>query len=142
MSFITPDKPLEKEILPLFTTAVPFQLPVEWKNFIVKITPWIMLLLVPLYLLVIGLGTISSLFSAFTAHILSSLGTLCKVAGMVCSLFSIKGLFDRKREGWVWAYYAFLLFLVGDIFYLDFLDAIITFLISGYFLFQIREYYS
>ena len=142
MNFIPADKPLEKEILPLFTKTIPFQLPAEWKEFIVKIIPWIMLLLVPLYILVIGLTAFSTLFTAFFDHPLWSVGMLISTAGLVCSLLSIKGLFDRKREGWVWAYYAFLLFLLADLVYLRFLDAIITFLISGYFLFQIREYYK
>lgn len=142
MNLIPADKPLEKEILPLFTKTIPFQLPTEWKDFIVKITPWIILLLVPLYIFAIGLTAFGTLFTAFTAHPLWSVGMLVTTAGLICSLLSIKGLFDRKREGWVWAYYAFLLFLLADILYLDFIDAIITFLISGYFLFQIREYYK
>ncbi|RYU95395.1 hypothetical protein [Emticicia agri] len=142
MNFIPADKPLEKEILPLFTKTIPFQLPAEWKEFIVKIIPWIMLLLVPLYILVIGITAFTTLFTAFFDHPLWSVSMLISTAGLVCSLLSIKGLFDRKREGWVWAYYAFLLFLLADLVYLRFIDAIITFLISGYFLFQIREYYK
>jgi len=142
MNLIPADKPLEKEILPLFTKTIPFQLPTEWKDFIVKITPWIIVLLVPLYIFAIGLTAFGTLFTAFTDHPLWSVGMLVTTAGLICSLLSIKGLFDRKREGWVWAYYAFLLFLLGDILYLRFIDAIITFLISGYFLFQIREYYK
>ncbi|MBA4848866.1 hypothetical protein [Emticicia sp. BO119] len=142
MDFIPADKPLEKEILPLFTKTIPFQLPVEWKEFIVKVTPWVMVLLVPLHIFVIGLSAFASLFTAFFDHPLWSVGMLVSAAGLICSLLSIKGLFDRKREGWVWAYYAFLLFLLSDILYLRFIDAIITFLISGYFLFQIREYYK
>lgn len=101
-----------------------------------------MLLLVPLYIFVIGLSAFVSLFTAFTDHPLWSVGMLLSTAGLICSLLSIKGLFDRKREGWVWAYYAFLLFLLSDILYFRIIDAIITFLISGYFLFQIREYYK
>src|SRR6218665_454791 len=135
MDFIPADKPLEKEILPLFTKTIPFQLPVEWKEFIVKVTPWIMVLLVPLYIFVIGLSAFTSLFTAFFAHPLWSVGMLLSTAGLICSLLSIKGLFDRKREGWVWAYYAFLLFLLSDILYLNIIDAIVTFLISGFFLF-------
>lgn len=142
MTLIPADKPLEKEILPLFTKTIPFQLPVEWKEFIVKITPWIMLLLVPLYIFVIGLSAFASLFTAFTDHPLWSVGMLLSTAALICCLLSIKGLFDGRREGWVWVYYAFLLFLLSDILYLQFLDAIVTFLISGYFLFQIREYYK
>ncbi|GAB3520004.1 hypothetical protein [Emticicia fontis] len=142
MNLIPADKPLEKEILPLFTKTIPFQLPVEWKEFIVKVTPLIMVLLVPLFIFVIGLSPFASLFTAFFDNILWSISILLSALGLFCSLLSIKGLFDRKREGWVWSYYAFLLFILSDLVHLEFFDALITFLISGYFLFQIREYYK
>lgn len=142
MSSITPDKPFEKELLPLFTIKAPFQLPTEWKDFIVKVSPYVMLLLVPLTVFAIGITAIASIFSTFTINFRWSLATLIVLVALVCSLLSIKGLFDRKREGWVWSYYAYLLILASDLLHFDFFDAIITFLISGFFLFQIREYYK
>jgi len=142
MDLITPDKPLEKELLPLFTTKAPFQLPTEWKEFIVKVSPWIMLILVPLYIFAIGVTAFASVFTAFTLNPRWSLGILITTVGLICSVLSIKGLFDRKREGWVWSYYAFLLIILSDLVLFNFFDAIITFLITGYFLFQIREYYK
>ncbi|GGD73087.1 hypothetical protein GCM10011514_41480 [Emticicia aquatilis] len=142
MENIIADKPLEKEILPLFTSAIPFQLPSEWKEFIVKVSPYIMLILVPLTIFAIGITAILSVFSTLLLHPIWALATVATLLGLVCSLLSIKGLFDRKREGWVWSYYAFLLFLISDLLHFHFIDAIFTFLISGYFLFQIREYYK
>ena len=142
MDFITPNKPLEKELLPLFTSKAPFQLPTEWKDFIVKVSPYIMLLLIPLTVLAIGLTAFASILTTISSRPLWGLATIATFAGLICSLLSIKGLFDRKREGWVWSYYAFMLFLVSDLLHFDFIDAIFTFLISGYFLFQIREYYK
>lgn len=142
METIIADKPLEKELLPLFTSKAPFQLPTEWKDFIVKVSPYIMLILVPLTVLAIGLTAIASIFTSITTNLRWSLATIIVLAALVCSLLSIKGLFDRKREGWVWSYYAFLLILLSDLLHFHFIDAIITFLISGYFLFQIREYYK
>ncbi len=142
MENINPDKPLEKELLPLFTSKAPFQLPTEWKDFIVKVSPYIMLILVPLTVLAIGLTAFASIFTTISSNPMWGLATIFTVAGLICSLLSIKGLFDRKREGWVWSYYAFMLFLVSDLLHFQFIDAIITFLISGYFLFQIREYYK
>jgi hypothetical protein len=142
METISPDKPLEKELLPLFTSKAPFQLPAEWKEFIVKVSPYVMLILVPLTVLAIGVTAIASIFTSLFADLRWSLATIVILVALVCSLLSIKGLFDRKREGWVWSYYAFLLILVSDLLHFHFIDAIITFLISGFFLFQIREYYK
>ena len=142
METVIPDKPLEKELLPLFTSKAPFQLPTEWKDFIVKISPYIMLILVPLTVLAIGVTAFASIFTTFTSNPRWGLATLVTTAGLICSLLSIKGLFDRKREGWIWSYYAFMLYLLSDLLHFHFIDAIITFLISGYFLFQIREYYK
>ncbi len=142
METINPDKPLEKELLPLFTSKAPFQLPTEWKDFIVKVSPYIMLILVPLTILAIGFTAFASIFTTISSSPLYGLATVATLGGLICSLLSIKGLFDRKREGWVWSYYAFILFLISDLLHFQFIDAIITFLISGYFLFQIREYYK
>lgn len=114
MESILPDKPLEKELLPLFTSKAPFQLPTEWKDFIVKISPYIMLILVPLTVLAIGVSALASIFTAFSTNLKWSLATVVIIAALICSLLSIKGLFDRKREGWVWSYYSFLLILVSD----------------------------
>ncbi|MFN3850451.1 MAG: hypothetical protein ACK4NY_13530 [Spirosomataceae bacterium] len=139
---ITPDKPLEKDLLPLFTTKAPFQLPEEWKDLIVKISPWIMLILVPLILLGIGVGAIASIFSTFTLNPRWSVSVLISIAAMICSLLSIKGLFDRKREGWVWSYYAFGLNILADLIGFNIIGGIISFLIGGFFLFQIRERYT
>jgi lysylphosphatidylglycerol synthetase-like protein (DUF2156 family) len=142
MENIIADKPLEKELLPLFTSKAPFQLSTEWKEFIIKVTPFIMLILVPLTVFAIGLTAIASIFATLTTNLRWSLATIVILVALVCSLLSIKGLFDRKREGWVWSYYAFLLILLSDLLHFNIIDAIITFLISGYFLFQIREYYK
>lgn len=135
-------KPLEAELLPVFTVKAPFQLPVEWKNLIVKVIPWIMLILIPLSLLAIGLGTLASLISLFTLHLLTAISITVSLIGLVCSLLSIKGLFDRTRDGWVWSYYSFLISVLSNIIGLNFISAIIGFLIGGFFLFQIREYYK
>jgi hypothetical protein len=142
METITPNKPLEKELLPLFTSKAPFQLPTEWRDLIVKIIPFLMIILVPLTVLAIGVTAFASIFATISSNPMWVLATVATVAGLICSLISIKGLFDRKREGWVWSYYAFLLFILSDLLHFHFIDAIITFMISGYFIFQIREYYK
>ncbi len=135
-------KPLEAELLPIFTTKAPFQLPEEWKRLIVKVIPWIQLIFVPLSLLAIGFGTLASLLSLFTLHFLSALSITVSLLALVCSLLSIMGLFDRTRAGWVWSYYSYLLSIVSGIIGFSFFSAAITFLIGGYFLFQVREYYK
>jgi hypothetical protein len=135
-------KPLEAELLPVFTDKAPFQLPVVWKELIVKISPWIMLIFVPLSLLAIGLGTLATLLTLFTLDLLAAVSITVSILALVCSLLSIKGLFDRARDGWVWSYYSFLLSALSSLIGLHFISAIIGFLIGGFFLFQIREYYK
>jgi len=142
MNLIPADKPLEKEMLPLFTKSISFQLPIAWKDFMVKVIPWLIILLIPVYILTIGYSAFGSLFSAFTAHLLASLAMLCVCVGLICNLLSLSGMFKRRREGWVYNYYAFLFFLLSDILYLQFFEALLSFLIFGYLLFQIRGYYK
>jgi uncharacterized membrane protein len=142
MATIIADKPFEKELLPLFTNKAPFQLPAEWKEFIVKISPLIMLILVPLTVFAIGITAILSIFSTISLNPMWSIATITAMVSLICSLIAIKGLIDRKRAGWVWSYYAFILFFISDLLHFHFIDAAFTFLISGFFLFQVREFYK
>lgn len=142
MNLIPADKPLEKELLPLFTQSISFQIPATWKDFLVKVIPWLLVLMIPIYIISIGLNSIGSLFSAFSAHLLASLAMLFVCLGLICNLLSLSGMFKRQRQGWVYNYYAFLFSLSADLFYLQFIEAILSFLFFGYLLFQIRSYYK
>lgn len=140
-----PTLPLEKELLPLFTEKAPFQMADEWKEIIVKYGPYISLILVPLSLLSIGIGTILSIFSLLTVNFLGTLSLVLTIIAMVLNLVALPGLFARTRSGWTLVYYGFLLNTLSSIITLSvsgILGAAIGFLIGGFVLFQIRNKYK
>lgn len=138
---VSPTLPLEKELLPLFTEKAPFQIPAEWKELIAKYGPWLMVIFLPLSLIAMGLGTFASLVSMFSFDFLGALAISISLLSILISILAIKALFDRKRRGWEFSYYSFLLSLLSSIVSFHILSFIIGFLIGGFFLFQIREKY-
>jgi hypothetical protein len=60
---------------------------------------------------------------------------------LVLDMLALPGLFNRKRRGWVWAYYAQLLSVLSSL--LSF--SLFSVLLSGAFLwllYQVRSYYK
>lgn len=134
-------KSLEAQLAPLFTTKAPFQLPEVWREGLVKYSPWIMLIFVPLSLLAIGVGTIASIFSMFSFNFFGALALLLSIISMVLDLIAIKPLFDRKRVGWDLVFYAWLVSLLSSLVSLSIFGLVLGFFIGGFFLFQVRDKY-
>lgn len=134
-------KPLEAQLAPLFTIKAPFQLPEAWREGLVKYSPWIMLIFVPLSLLVIGFSTIAGIFSMFSFNFFGALALLLSITSMVLDLLAIKPLFDRKRVGWNLIFYAWLISLLSSVFSFSIFGLVLGFLIGGFVLFQVRDKY-
>jgi uncharacterized membrane protein YhaH (DUF805 family) len=141
--------PLEKEISGIFEKFPVF--PDDVKEIIVKISPWLSLLLAILcgigLLAVFGLG---AAVSALGADSFGNIGVYyITMAIVVVQLYfyatAIKPLIDRQKKGWNNLYYVFLLSLVTGILGLingGFIGLILTFLIGGWVLFQVKSKYS
>lgn len=134
-------KLLEVQLAPLFTIRAPFQLPETWREGIVKYSPWVMLIFVPLSLLAIGLGTIASIFSMFTFNFFGALALLLSIISMILDLLAIKPLFDRKRIGWNLIFYAWLISMLSSLISFSIVGLALGFLIGGFILFQVRDKY-
>lgn len=137
-----PTLPIEKELLPLFTEKAPFQLPTEWKEGLVKYSPYIMMILAPLAILAIGIGALLSIFSLLTVNFLGTISLVLMLISIVLDLMAIPGLFATSRAGWTLVYYAWLLSILSNLLDLSIFSAIAGFLIGGFFLFQVRNYYN
>ncbi len=129
----------ENELAPYFTTKAPFQFPAEFRETFVKYWPYALLVL--MILAVSGLVTLLSIISVLG---IGSLGVLLSVVGVVLGLLSLPGLFNRKRQGWVYSYYGQLVSLLSGLFSLTSggLLSILLGLIFLMLLFQVREYYN
>jgi hypothetical protein len=129
----------EAELAPYFTTKAPFQFPIEFREGFVKY--WPIVLAVLMVLAVSGLLSVLGMLSVLG---IGSIGVLLTVASVVLGVLSLPGLFNRKRQGWVFSYYGQLVSLLSGVFALASggLLSIVLGLLFLMLLFQVREYYN
>lgn len=140
-------KELEKMLSDLFAKFP--SLPVNIKQVIVKIAPYLALigiiLSLPAVLAIIGLGAIgSSMMVASGAWGYAGSGTLAvafAVISVVLLALSVKGLFARRLFGWQFMYYNALVGAVYSLIRVDIMSFIIGTGVSLYLLFQVKSYY-
>ncbi len=129
-------------------------LPKDWKEFLVKISPYLAILgvivLAPTVLAAFGLGTFVVPFGTMGGMMTGRpflglsylIGVLFAAAQLVFIALAVSPLFKRAKKGWQYLYYAALLGGVSSLirFYLG--GLIIGTGLSLYFLFQVKEYYK
>lgn len=125
-------------------------LPVNAKEGLVKIAPWLALIFGILGVLVslsaTGLLTVFSPFMVLGGGLGMAAGGLAgAVLGIVSSalmLMAYPGLKDRKMTGWKWSVYSQTVSVIASIVALNLVGALIGGLIGFYILFQIKSYYK
>lgn len=124
-------------------------LPINWKDFIVKILPWftliVLILSVPLILAFLGISLFVLPFSfpgGLGSGVNAFISWLVLVASFILDLLALRGLFDIKKQGWTYLYWGVLLNGVYNLFTLNLGSLVIGTGISLYILFQIRSYYK
>ncbi len=136
---------LEPELAPYFTTKAPFQFPVEFREGFVKYWPIVSLVLLilalPAILALLGLGAWFSSVAGYGYGALYTIGVVFSIATTVLRALALPGLFNRKRQGWVFSYYAQLLSIVGGIVSFSVVGILLG-LLFLLLLFQVRDYYS
>lgn len=130
------------------------QLPKEWREFLVKIAPYLAILGViigvPGVLALLGLGTfivpLGTIGGIVSGKPFLGLGYLVNVIFLgvmiVLEALAISPLFKRSKTGWNYLYYSTLLGAVQNIIGFNIGGLIIGTLISLYLLFQVKEYYK
>jgi uncharacterized membrane protein (DUF485 family) len=124
-------------------------LPSAWKELIVKVLPWLIIVVtvlsLPQLLVVFGLGAIvmpfSYLGSPLTQNSLT-INWLFAVISMVLAVFSVPKLFKKEREGWNLLFYSSLVSALSSLLFLNLGNLIIGTGLSLYILFQIKEFYK
>lgn len=142
----------------LLVTKAPFQVPVKAKDVIVKIAPWVTLVVALLSLpAIFAIFTISTYVgSVYGAYVMSSVGPMYYVAiallvvEVVLMVLSIAPLMKQKRQGWLLVFYSSTISIaysiIGAFSYgfnpVGLLTGLISAAISYYVIFQIRSYYK
>lgn len=138
---------LETELAPYFTSKAPFQFPINFREGFVKYWPIISLVLLilalPAILAFLGLGLFFlpvSFVGGVGTGIGYTIGMVLSVIGLVLGVLALPGLFNRKRSGWVFSYYAQLISVLTGILSFSILGTLLALLFLTL-LFQVREYY-
>ncbi|NTU96548.1 MAG: hypothetical protein HGA62_01895 [Chlorobiaceae bacterium] len=133
----------------------PFSLPKEVKEFIVNVSPYLVIifavLALPVIFAALGLTAILSPFAAlggygyygFSWGIQATIGLAVAVITMVLEIIAVPGMFKRTRKAWTLLFYASVISLVGSIIsFSGIIGAIIGAIIGWYILFQVKELYT
>jgi hypothetical protein len=123
-------------------------LPTNWKETLVKITPWIAIIF----------GVLGAVFSLMAVGVLTFLAPLVAVGGgvgvaaggpiaavlwlisSVLLIMAYKGTRDRKASGWKLLFWSEVVSLLSSVIFLS-ISGIFWALVTFYLLFQIRSYY-
>lgn len=138
---------LETELAPYFTTKAPFQFPINFREGFVKYWPIVslvlLLLALPTILAFLGIGVLFlpvSYLGGVGVGVGYTIAMILSLAGLILRAMSLPGLFNQKRSGWVFSYYAQLISILSSIFLFN-LAGILLGLLFLMLLFQVRDYY-
>ncbi|MCX7880984.1 MAG: chromate transporter [Patescibacteria group bacterium] len=123
-------------------------LPDNWREFLVKASPYLTILGV--ILAVLGLGGLALPFSTFGGAMVGRpflgvnylLSAVLLIAITVLEALAIPGLFSRNKKGWHYLYYSALINALYNIVFFNLSSLLIGSLLSFYLLFQVRGYYK
>lgn len=124
----------------------PFQLPDNASEWIVKLGPWItvvlLILTLPILLFALGLGAIFVPFGGLAYASGFGLMTLVVIVEIGLMIAALPGLFARKMAGWQLLFYSQLVSIVYNLLTGSIVAGLLMGLIALYILFQVRPLYQ
>ena len=141
-------KQLEDTLYLYFGKKAP-QIPDNIKDLIVKLTPWLIILLLimalPAILFALGLGALAAPF-AFLGGVHTGmtfgLGMLVTTISVVLELIALPGLFKTQIKSWRLLYYSTLVGFLASILSYNIIGGTISAAIGLWVLFQIKDKYT
>ncbi|TAK89630.1 chromate transporter [Patescibacteria group bacterium] len=130
-------------------TKAPFQIPPNAREWIVKYSPWInivlLVLFAPAILLALGVGAALVPFSAVggaSAATGLSFALVALVLQVGLMIAALPGLFARKKIGWQLVFYSVVLNLIFSLLNFNIVGGLLSAVLGSYVLFQIKSYYK
>lgn len=131
----------------------PFQIPVNGKEFIVKVSPYLVIigavLFLPALLGLLGLTAVFSPFSMMGGYMMGAywgwyakISLITSIAVFALEIMAIPGLFKRTKGAWRLIFYATLVSLLGSVLAGNILGGAVSAIIGWYILFQVKELYK
>ena len=135
-------KQLEAFLDDCMIKKAPFQIPMNGKEILVKIAPYLVILGILMAVPVTLLALIVSPVAFFTGSGLYVVGMLFALAALVLEAIALPGLFKRTHSSWNMLFYASVVSVIGNLVSLNLVGAVIGAVIGWYILFQIKELYK
>ncbi len=137
-------------------TKAPFALPPEVKEFIVKVSPYLVIIFaimaLPIIFAALGLTAILSPFAMMGGYrygfgfgwgFSATIGLAISVITIIMEIVAVPGLFKRTEGAWRLLFYTSIVSLIGTIIsFSGLLGGIIGAIIGWYILFQVKELYK
>lgn len=128
----------------------PFTLPMNVKEIIVKISPYLAIVCaifaVPAVFALLGFSAIVAPIAFLGGFgnwgLFSFVSLITTIITLVLEVSAVSGLFKRTHKAWRLIFYATLVGLIGSIFSWAALQGILGTIIGWYFLFQVKELYK
>lgn len=127
----------------------PFTLPLGLREFIVKVSPYLIIIFaimsLPLILGAIGISTVLAPFAMVGGYgwgFGAIVSLVTAVIALVIEVMAVPGLFKRTHGGWRLVFYASIVSFVGSILAFNIIGGIISAIISWYILFQVKDMYT
>ncbi len=139
---------LEKFLEDLFTKKITYQLPPKAKETIVKIAPWVILIVIvlslPAVFAIFGLSSFVSSFGGFSSRYY--IGVVVLIIQVVLMIMAFSPLQKREIKGWNYIYYSDLVSVVYALFSSYTLGSFVWSLLGSaiglYILFQVKSHYK
>ncbi|MFZ2187231.1 MAG: hypothetical protein WAV46_01205 [Candidatus Moraniibacteriota bacterium] len=130
----------------------PFALPAELKEFIAKVSPYLVIvfavLALPFIFAALGLSAVLTPFAMMGAGwgfgwgLRAIISLAVAVITLVMEVMAVPGLFKRTKGGWNLVFYASIVSLIGSILAFNIIGGAISAIIGWYILFQVKELYK
>lgn len=145
---------LEAVLDEYMVNKAPFALPKEVKEFLVNVSPYLIIIFVvmalPIILAALGLTTFLAPFAmmggyryGFSWGFGAIIALVISVISIILEIMAVPGLFKRTKAAWRLLFYASIVSLIGSILSVSgIISGIIGTIIGWYILFQVKELYQ
>lgn len=135
-------KQLEAFLDDCMVKKAPFQIPMNGKEILVKVAPYLVILGIIMAVPATLLALVVSPVAFFTGSGLYVVGMLFALAALALEVIALPGLFKRTHGSWNLLFYASVVSVLGNLVSLNLVGALLSALIGWYILFQVKELYK
>ncbi len=120
----------------------PFQIPMNGKEILVKIAPYLVILGIIMAIPATLFALVLSPFALLAGGGMHIVGFLFSLAALVIEVIALPGLFKRTKASWHLLFLASVVSVVGSLVSFNLVGAVLGAIIGWYIIFQVKELYK